>query len=268
MKIFLYSSSVYFCHFCLVSSASVRSIPFLSFIEPIFAWNVPLVFLIFLKRSLVFPILLFSSISLPWSLWKAFLSLLAILWNSTFRSLYLSFSPLPLTSLLYSAICKASSDNFLPFCIYFSWGMLLFRAQKLSTSTQWDNASDGWSSNKREKRITLPSLWEFRSVFCLLWFFQSITHSNSAIYWLILKVEWKLLSSVWLFGTSWTVALQTLLSLEFSRHEYCSGLLCPSLGVLPTQGSNRGLPYCRLTLYTVWAPQKSAYWPILYVDFM
>ena len=61
---FLYSSSVYSCHLFLISSASVRSIPFLSFIEPIFAWNVPLVSLIFLKRSLVFPILLFSSISL------------------------------------------------------------------------------------------------------------------------------------------------------------------------------------------------------------
>ena len=36
--------------------------------------------LIFLKRSLVFPILLFSSISLHWSLKKALLSLLAILW--------------------------------------------------------------------------------------------------------------------------------------------------------------------------------------------
>ena len=35
-----------------------------------------------MKRSLVFPILLFSSISLHWSLRKAFLSLLAILWNS------------------------------------------------------------------------------------------------------------------------------------------------------------------------------------------
>ena len=45
----------------VISSASVRSIPFLSFIEPIFAWNVPLVSLIFLKRSLVFPIVLFSS---------------------------------------------------------------------------------------------------------------------------------------------------------------------------------------------------------------
>ena len=47
----------------------------MSFIEPIFAWNVPLVALIFLKRSLVFPILLFSSISLHWSLRKAFLHL-------------------------------------------------------------------------------------------------------------------------------------------------------------------------------------------------
>ena len=71
---------------------------------PIFAWNVPLVSLIFLKTSLVFPILLFSSISLHWSLRKSFLSVLAILWNSAFKWVYLSFSPLPLASLLFSAI--------------------------------------------------------------------------------------------------------------------------------------------------------------------
>ena len=58
---FLYSSSVYSYYLFLISSASVRSILFLSFIEPLFAWNVPLESLIFLKRSLVFPILLFSS---------------------------------------------------------------------------------------------------------------------------------------------------------------------------------------------------------------
>ena len=77
-KDLLCSSSVYSCHLFLISSASFRSIPFLSFIEPIFVWNVPLVSIIFLKRSLVFPVLLFSSISLHWSLRKAFLSLLAI----------------------------------------------------------------------------------------------------------------------------------------------------------------------------------------------
>ena len=71
---FLYSSSVYSCHLFLTSYVSVRSIPFQSFIEPIFSWNVPLVSLIFLKRSLVFPLLLVSSISLHWSLRKAVIS--------------------------------------------------------------------------------------------------------------------------------------------------------------------------------------------------
>ena len=87
----------------------------------IFAWDVPLVSLIFLKRSLVFPILLFSSISLHWSLRKAFLFQLVI-WNSAFKWVYISFSPLPFTSLLFSAIYKPSSGNYLPFCIFFSWG--------------------------------------------------------------------------------------------------------------------------------------------------
>ena len=60
---FCYSFSLYSCHLFLISSASVRFILFLSFIVPIFAWNVPLVWPIFLKWSLVFPILLFFSIS-------------------------------------------------------------------------------------------------------------------------------------------------------------------------------------------------------------
>ena len=44
----------------LISSASVRSVPFLSFIKAIFVWNVPFLSLIFLKRSLVFPIYCFT----------------------------------------------------------------------------------------------------------------------------------------------------------------------------------------------------------------
>ena len=55
---FLYSSSVYSCYLFLISSASIRSIPFLSFIVSIFTWNVPLVSL-FLKRSLVFHSIVF-----------------------------------------------------------------------------------------------------------------------------------------------------------------------------------------------------------------
>ena len=156
-----------------------------------------LVSLIFLKRSLVFPILLVSSISLHWSLRKAFLSLLAILWNSAslvarmvkrlptvwktgfnpwvgkiswrrkwqptpvifpgkshgWRSLVgysswgrkqsdtaeqlhftSSYSPLPLASLLFSAICKASSDNHFDNLHFFFWGMVLITA---SCAVSW-----------------------------------------------------------------------------------------------------------------------------------
>ena len=63
VEIFLYCSSVYTCYLFLISSAPVRFIPFLSFIKPIFAWNVPLVSLIFLKRSFpfcCFPLFLFT----------------------------------------------------------------------------------------------------------------------------------------------------------------------------------------------------------------
>ena len=93
------------------------------------AWNVPLVSLIFLKRSLVFPILWFSLISLHWLLRKSFLSLLAILWNSAFRCLHLSFSPLLFTSLLFSAICKASSDSHFAFLHFFFLGMVLIQVK-------------------------------------------------------------------------------------------------------------------------------------------
>ena len=88
----------------------------------IFAWNVSLVSL---KRSLVFPILLFSSISLHWSLRKAFLYLHGILWNSVFKWVYLSFSPLLFSSLLFTAICKASSDSHFAFLYFFFLGMVL-----------------------------------------------------------------------------------------------------------------------------------------------
>ena len=71
---FLYSFFVSYCHIFLISFTSVNSVPFLFFIVHIFAWNVPLVSHFFLKRSLIFPILLFSSISLHWSLRKPFLA--------------------------------------------------------------------------------------------------------------------------------------------------------------------------------------------------
>ena len=44
-------------------------------------------------------------------------------------------------------------------------------------------------------------------------------------------------SHVQLFATLCTVAHQALLSMGFSRQEYCSGLLCPPPGDLPHPGT-------------------------------
>ena len=82
--------------------------------------NVPLVSPISLKRSLVFAIVLFSSILWHCSLKKSFLFPLVIPWNSAFTWVYLSLSLLPLASLLFSANCKASDNHFA--FLHFSWG--------------------------------------------------------------------------------------------------------------------------------------------------
>ena len=102
--------------------------------------NVPLVSLIFLKRSLVFPILLFSSISLHWSLRKA-LSLFAIFWNSAFKWVYLSFSPLPFTSPLFTTVCKDSWDNSFAFLHFFFLGMVLITASYTMLQASVHNSS-------------------------------------------------------------------------------------------------------------------------------
>ena len=119
---FFFYCSVHFCHLFSVSSASIRSLPFLFFIVPIFAWNVPLAYPIFLKRSLVFPIILFSSISLHCSLRKAFLALLSILWNSAISWVYLSLPPLPFGFFFSQLFVKPPQTTTSPSCISFSLG--------------------------------------------------------------------------------------------------------------------------------------------------
>ena len=154
---FLYSSSVYSCHLFSITSASIRFLPFLSFIEPIFAWNIPLVSLVFLKRSLVFPILLCSSISLHWLLRKAFLSLLAILWKSVFKWEYLSFFPSFFVSLHFTAICKASSDNHFAFLLFFSMGMVLIPVSCAMSRTSVHSSSGTLSIRSSPLNLFLTS---------------------------------------------------------------------------------------------------------------
>ena len=119
---FLHSSSVYCCHLFLIASASVRSIPFLSFIVPIFAWNVPLVSLIFLKRSLVFPILLFS-LFLCTDHGGRF-SYLSLLFFGTLHSNGYIFPFLLCFSFLFFSqlFVRPLQTAILLFCISFSWG--------------------------------------------------------------------------------------------------------------------------------------------------
>ena len=57
------------------------------------------------------------------------------------------------------------------------------------------------------------------------------------------------LSNIPLFVIPWTVAPppppQAPLSMEFSRHEYWSGLPCPPQWIFPAQRLNLGLSHCR-----------------------
>ena len=91
---------------------------------PIFVWNILLVCLIYLKISLVFPILSFLSIYLHWLLRNALFSLFAVLWNSAFSWVYLSLYPLPFASFPFSTVCK-SPDNHFAFLHFFFLEMVL-----------------------------------------------------------------------------------------------------------------------------------------------
>ena len=121
LRSFLYSSSVYSFHL-LIASSSFRSLPFLSFLVLIFVWNFPLVSIIFLKRSLVFPIL-----CLP-------LFLCIVHWiRPSYLSLLFSGAPhlvgfiIPFLScflLLFFPqlfVNKPPQTTTLPSCISFSW---------------------------------------------------------------------------------------------------------------------------------------------------
>ena len=118
----LYSSSVYSCHLFLISYASARSIPFLSFIEPIFTWNVYLVSLIFLRDLQSFPFYYFS-LFLCIDCWGMF-SYLSLLFFGTLHSNRYIYPFFLFFSLLFFSqlFVRPSQTAILLFCISFSWG--------------------------------------------------------------------------------------------------------------------------------------------------
>ena len=71
---------------------------------------------------------------------KAFLSLLAILWNSTLRWVYFSLSPLPLILFFTQAICKSLLRQ--PLCLgFFHFGMVLVTASCIVLRTSVHSSS-------------------------------------------------------------------------------------------------------------------------------
>ena len=161
MKIFLYSSSVYSCHLFLISSASVRSIPFLSFIVPIFTWNVPLVLLIFLKRSLVFPNLVFSSISLHCFLRKPFFFFfnLSLLFFGTLHSNVYIFPFLLCFSLLFftQLFVRPPQTAILLFLHFFFLGMVLISVSCTMSQTYVHSSSATQSIRSSPLNLFLTS---------------------------------------------------------------------------------------------------------------
>ena len=153
---FLYSASVYSCHLFFISSASLRSIPFLSFIVRIFAWNVPLVALIFVKRSLVFPhsivfLYFFALITEEGFLISPCTSLdLCIQMDISF------FFPLPFAFRLHSAMCKASSDNQFAFLHFFFLGIVLIIASSTVSQTSVHSSSGTRSIRSNPLNLLLP----------------------------------------------------------------------------------------------------------------
>ena len=88
----------------------------------------------FLEEISVFPIVLFP-LFICTDHWGrlSYLSLL-FFWNSAFKWVYLFFSPVPFACFLFSAICKASSDNHFPLLHFFFLGMVLITA---SCTVSW-----------------------------------------------------------------------------------------------------------------------------------
>ena len=112
--------------------------------------NITLPAKVHLVKAMVFPVFMYGRES--WIIKKAeHWRFDAILWNSPFKWVSLTLSPLPLASLLFSAMYKASSDNHFAFWISFlggwSWSLppiqchespfIVLQALSLSDLIRW-----------------------------------------------------------------------------------------------------------------------------------
>ena len=87
---------------------------------------------------------------------KGLLFSLASLWNFAFRTSH-SFSPLPLVYLLFSAICKASSDNHFAFLHFFFLEVFLFTTSCTVLQTYIHSSLDTLSVRSNPLNLFLTS---------------------------------------------------------------------------------------------------------------
>ena len=80
---------------------------------------------------------------------ESFLISSCYFWNSAFRYLYLSFSPLLFASLLFTAICKASPDSHFACLHFFSMGMVLIPVSCTMSQTSFHSSSGTLSIRSR-----------------------------------------------------------------------------------------------------------------------
>ena len=134
---------------------------------------------------------------------KTFLSLLAILWKSACHWVYLFLSPLPFTSLMFSAIFKASSGNHFAFSHLFFLRMVLMTTSHTMLQPSI-HSSSGYQTESLEFIFHLhyiiirdliyviaecssgfPYFLQFKHEYCLLLpkhCFQIITHHSQWVW--------------------------------------------------------------------------------------
>ena len=143
---------------------------FCPFFVPIFAWCVSLVSVIFLKRSLVFPILLFSAISLHWLLKRH--SHLSLLFFGTLHSdVYIFPFLLCLLLLFFSQLFVSPPQSF---CLlhFFFLGMVFLVLTKL-----WEMEIDrgAWSAAALAVTESRTRLSNWTTKYAYLTYMQSIS---------------------------------------------------------------------------------------------
>ena len=147
---------MYSCYLFFVSSASVRSLPPLSFYCVHLCINAPLA-PIFLKRTLVFPLqLLFLYFSALFS-WEGLL--ISLCYSLELHSVEYIFPFLPCLSLLFlpQLFCKASSDNYSAFLRFFFFGTVLVAASRtLQTSVHSSSDTPSTRSSPLNLFVTSP----------------------------------------------------------------------------------------------------------------